>query len=104
MAKDTGMAFVDIDMRRRPHPLSRLLALLALVGLSLTVAAVLATAHSPFSCEYHRGSFNAGFSTDFDISRLDCRAAWIAESPTEHLWAVQPFVGIEWTKERQTSG
>jgi hypothetical protein len=91
------MALTDI-VARRPHPLSRLLAWITLLGLAIAVAAALAQARAPVSCKYHRGSFSDDFTPDLDINRVNCRSPWSERSPTLHLWAVPPCVGIEWAK------
>jgi hypothetical protein len=88
------MALTDIAARR-PHPLSRLLAWITLLGLAMPVAAVLA-AQSPVSCERHRGTFADTFASTFDVNRTDCRVASWKGSPTIHFWEVSPHVGIEW--------
>ena len=50
------------------------------------------------SCEQHRGSFSEGFSTEFDIDRIECRPASTSDSPTLTFWGVSPYVGIEWRR------
>ena len=94
------MAIADIAARPRLDPLSKRLRLLVLLGLLMPVAVVLASveAPSPLSCKYHPGPFDNSFSVQFDISRVDCRSAWLKDSPTIHLWGVPPYVGIEWPK------
>jgi len=104
------MALTD-TVAGRPHPLSKhaswlrwryplsiVLALMVLAGLARPVAAVLAQTQSPVSCKLHQGEFGNDLSTDFDISRIDCRSAWMKDSPTLHIWGVSPYVGIEWRK------
>jgi len=73
------------------------ICVLLLLGLTFVAVAQLA-AHSPISCEWDRGSLGRGFSTDFDISRLECRLSSIRDSPTVPFWSVRPFVGIAWRR------
>ncbi len=46
------------------------------------------------SCERHRGAFSSGFSSGFDIDRIDCRFSSIKLSPTLRIWDSSPYFGF----------
>jgi len=69
---------------------------LVVVALGLTVGVALDVYTPPISCERHGGAFSSGFSADFDIRRLECRANWMTRSPTLNLYGVSPYVSVTW--------
>jgi hypothetical protein len=81
---------------RRLGALSKVLAWLALLGLIFSIAAVTEYAGSPISCKRHKGDFGRGFSVDFDIDRIDCRATFLERSPVIQIWSVSPYVAVRW--------
>jgi heme A synthase len=76
--------------------LSKVWARLTLLGLILSIGAVTEHAGSPVSCERHAGSFGKGFSVDFDIDRIDCKASFLERSPVIQIWGVSPYVAVRW--------
>jgi hypothetical protein len=70
-------------------------ALFVLRWLGLPLVLVAAWAQPPISCERHQGAFSNGFSPNFDIASIDCRASWLKNAPTIRFLGVPPFVGIE---------
>jgi hypothetical protein len=94
------MAAID-GHSHRPHPLSNWLARLVLVGLLLSVSAILATslAHqikrerltSDFS-----GDFTGIYDGDYGVNAIECRAARLRDSPKLRLAPDLSGAAIGW--------
>jgi hypothetical protein len=97
-----AVAAIDAhSLPQRPHPLSKILARLALFGLLLSVTAVLAFAGPPVSCKRKTDTSNLfpvlGIPIEFKIESIGCRAAWPKNSPTLRIVLNNPpAVSIEW--------
>jgi hypothetical protein len=87
-------SITETTARRFDVRSKRLAFLITALGLSVAVAATWPIIQS--SCERHQGTFGAGFSTDFDINRIECRVASVKHSPTIRFWGVAPYVGVDW--------
>jgi hypothetical protein len=82
-----------------PRPIrARLIALAAFAGaLVLLTAAICADMFPvPMTCGRHAGAFSNAFSSEFGIDRIECKSAWMTNSPTLLLYAVHPYVAVEW--------
>jgi hypothetical protein len=80
-----------LDQVTRP----RLLRLAFLITVGLVLCAVAEQAPPLVESKVHQGDFNNDFLPDFDISRLEISMP-ASKSPTLLVWAVPPYVGLQW--------
>jgi hypothetical protein len=85
----------------RPHPLSKILARLALVGLLFSVSAILATSVAQqIKCERLTSDFGGDFTGiydgDFGVNAIECRTPRIEDSPKLRIAPDLSGVAIGW--------
>ena len=78
------------------HPPDWRPLLWALLTGIVTLAAVSDTPQVPVSCDQHQGAFSAAFSTDFDVSSIDCKIGLTDYTVVIRFFrGTWPDVGIE---------
>jgi hypothetical protein len=81
----------------------RLLRLPFLIAGGLALCAVAEQAPPWVKWKVHHGAFSNDFSPAFDISRLEIRMPAIKNSPTILVWAVSPYLGLQWSNSPATT-
>lgn len=61
-----------------------------------TFVAMIAVPFPSVSCEHHAGVFDNGFSADFDIDSVECRAREFENFPRVRFVGAPPYVSSVW--------
>jgi hypothetical protein len=86
----------DLD----PLTRRRLLRLPFLIAGGLVLCAIAEQAPPLVKWKVHHGAFSNAFSPAFDISRLEISMPAFKSFPTVLVWAVPPYVGLQWSSNR----